>query len=249
MDLSFDQDATGSNSLGEIGVFDFSQQGFSASGTGFEPSASVIKPIANRFTQISPRFDVRQTADKVRVRSFTQNSNLDEFPDSQVSPIYEQTRSEKPVSDNRLAIEASAVDALNDDIIKILSSLDFFESALGDPRVLSEDDYPDLDRLRRIYFNRLTAKPELRAMYEVFKWVSDSLGSLIMQVVPMNSVFLGVSYIIESHIAERAKVRYTFDSVYKQKTSQEAAAKSVQDITGGTSTDVNRAPQTNSIRG
>jgi hypothetical protein len=249
MDLSFDQDATGSNSLGEIGVFDFSQQGFSASGAGFEPSASVIKPIANRFTQISPRFDVRQTTDKVRVRSFTQNANLDEFPDSQVAPIYEQTRSEKPVSDNRLAIEASAVDALNDDIIKILSSLDFFESALGDPRVLSEDDYPDLDRLRRIYFNRLTAKPELRAMYEVFKWVSDSLGGLIMQVVPMNSVFLGVSYIIESHIAERAKVRYTFDSVYKQKTSQENAAKSVQDITGGTSTDVNKAPQTNSIRG
>jgi hypothetical protein len=86
-------------------------------------------------------------------------------------------------------------------------------------------------------------------MYEVFKWVSDSLGSLIVQVVPMNSVFLGVSYIIESHIAERSKVKYTFDSVYKQKTTQEVADKQVKDIAGATSNDVNRAPQTKSIRG
>ena len=248
MDLSFDQEVTGSNSLGEIEIFDFSQNYFTASGRGFEAQKSVIKPDVNRFTQVSTRFDVRQTTEKVRVRSFENVSNLDEFPESQPAPIYEQTKSEKPVSDNRLSIEASSVDALNDDIVKLLSSLDFFEGALGDPRVLNEDDYPDLDKLRRIYFNRLTAKPDLRAMYDVFKWVSDSLGSLILQVVPMNSVFLGISYIIESHIAERSRVRYSFDSVYKKKTVQEISAKSVNDVAGSTASNINSNSTKKSIR-
>jgi hypothetical protein len=148
--------------------------------------------------------------------------------------LYEQTKSETATSDNRLSVEASSVDALNDDIIKLVSSLEFFEAALGDPRVLNEDDYPDLEQLRRIYFNRLVAKPDLRAMYEVFRWVSDALGDLIVQLVPMNSTFLGISYIIESHVAERARVRYYFDDVYKQKTSSQQSSAQVKDPTGST---------------
>jgi hypothetical protein len=76
-------------------------------------------------------------------------------------------------------------------------------------------------------------------MYDVFKWVSDALGALIMQLVPMNSVFLGISYIIESHIAERARVRYFFDDVYKQKTITQQANKQVQDPKGSTASSTN----------
>lgn len=235
MNISCDQDVTGSNSLGGITLIDFSQQGRNASGFGFEPDVSIIKPETYSFSQLSTRFDTRQTSEKVRVRSFSEAQNLIDFPESQPSPIYEQVKSEQPESDSRLSIEASAVDAVNDDIVKLLSSLDFFENALGDPRVLCEDDYPDLDRLRRIYFNRLTAKPDLRAMYDVFKWVSDSLGSLIVQIVPMNSVFLGVSYVVESHVAERARIKYTFDSVYKEKTVTQHRDRSVNDIAATTS--------------
>ena len=234
MDLSFDQDVTGSDVTGSILITDMSQQGRDALGLGFEPSRMVIKPEPHRFTQISTRFDVRQTSEKVRVRSFTEAENLIDFPDSLPAPLYEQTRSETSTSDNRLSVEASSVDALNDDIIKLVSSLDFFEAALGDPRVLNEDDYPDLEQLRRIYFNRLVAKPDLRAMYDVFRWVSDALGDLIVQLVPMNSTFLGISYIIESHVAERARVRYYFDDVYKQKTSSQQSNTQVKDPTGST---------------
>lgn len=239
MELSCDQDVTGSSSSGTILISDFSQQGRNAEGSGFEAQSLVIKPESHRFTQISTRFDVRQTIEKVRIRSLTEGENLLEFPEALPAPIYEQVRSEPATSDSRLSIEASAVDALNDDIIKLISTLDFFEKALGDPRVLNEDDYPDLEKLRKIYFNRLVAKPELRAMYDVFKWVSDALGGLIMQLVPMNSVFLGISYIIESHIAERARVRYFFDDVYKQKTITQQANKQVLDPKGSTASSTN----------
>jgi hypothetical protein len=235
MDLSFDQDVTGSDSLGSISILDMSQQGRNGTGLGFEVNKLVIKPEIQSFTQISTRFDLRQTTDKVRVRSFTEAENLLEFPDALPAPLYAQVKSEPPVSDYRLAIEASAVDALNDDIIKLVATIDFFESAFGDPRVLNEDDYPDLEKLQRVYFNRLISKPDLKAMYEVFKWVSDSLGGLIVQLVPMNSTFLGISYIIESHIAERARVKYNFDSVYKTKTVVEQSQKNVQDPAGSTS--------------
>lgn len=249
MDLSCDQSVTSSNAAGSIVLTDMSQQARDAVGFSFEPSKMVIKPESHRFTQISTRFDVRQTTEKVRVRSFSEAQNLLDFPESLPAPIYEQTRSEISTSDNRLSIEASAVDALNDDIVKLLSSLEFFEKALGDPRVLNEDDYPDLEKLRRIYFNRLVAKPELRAMYDVFRWVSDALGDLILQLVPMNSTFLGISYIIESHVAERARVKYYFDDVYKQKTTTQQSSSQVQDPQGGTSQTPNQQTITYSSRG
>ncbi len=248
MDLSFDQDVTGSDSLGRITILDMSQQGRSAVGQGFEASRLVIKPAIQSFTQISTRFDLRQTSDKVRVRSFTEAENLLAFPDALPAPLYGQVKSETPVSDNRFAVEASAVDALNDDIIKLISTLDFFENALGDPRVMNEDSYPDLEKLQRIYFNRLVSKPDLKAMYDVFKWVSDSLGGLIVQLVPMNSVFLGISYIIESHVAERARVRYYFDSVYKQKTTVEQTQKQISDPQGSTSTQLSSLTSTYTAR-
>jgi hypothetical protein len=30
----------------------------------------------------------------------------------------------------------------------------------------------------------------------------------------MNSVFLGIAYIVESHVAERSRVKYSFDKQY-----------------------------------
>ena len=214
MDVSMDQPVTGTDATGAIQLFDFSQTGLHASGMGFESNKLVLKPDPISFTQVSTRFDVRQTNDKVRIRSLTEADNLELFPDALPAPVYEQIRSEAPISDPRIAIEASAVDALNDDIVKLLSSLDFFDRALGDPRVLNEDHYPQLEALRRVYFNRLTDKPDLKAMYEVFNWVSKSLGDLVAQLVPMNSVFLGIAYIVESHVAERSRVKYSFDKQY-----------------------------------
>ena len=236
MDVSLDQDVTASDTQGQIRFVDFSQQNRGASGFGFEPTVSVIKPEVRSFTQLSTRFDVRQTDEKVRVRSFIEQENLRDFPEALPAPIFEQVRGETPTSDNRLSIEASAVDALNDDMIKIIASLDFFENAMGDPRVLNEEHYPDLEALRRVYFNRLVGKPELRAMYDVFKWVSDALGDLIQQLVPINSVFLGISYVVESHIGERAKVKYYFDNQYRDLSYRVAAASAVNDFNASTST-------------
>jgi len=227
VDLSCDQPITASNTSGEITIFDFSQNGFHAAGAGFEASVKVIKPEIANFTQLSPRFDINQTDIKVRVRSFTSAESLDANPGSLPAPIYEQIKSERPVSDQRIGIEASAVDAINDDIIKLVSSFDFFERALGDPRVQNEDFYPDLEALRRVYFNRLVGKPDLLAMYNVFQWVSSALGDLIKQIVPMNATYLGISYIVESHVAERSRIKYNFDMQYRTLDTNQTVARSV----------------------
>jgi hypothetical protein len=245
MDVSFDQQVTSSDGTGNIRFVDFSQQERGASGFGFEPLQTVIKPDVRSFSQLSTRFDVRQTDEKVRVRSFSEQENLAAFPDALPAPLFEQVRSETPTSDNRLSIEASAVDALNDDMIKVLASLDFFENALGDPRVLNEEHYPDLEALRRVYFNRLVAKPELRAMYDVFKWVSEALGDLIHQLVPINSVFLGISYVVESHIGERAKVKYYFDNQYRDLSYRASIESKTNDF--GASTSKSGAKQADSL--
>jgi hypothetical protein len=48
----------------------------------------------------------------------------------------------------------------------------------------------------------------------MFKWFDTALGSLIEQLVPKKAKFLGVNFVVESHVLERNRFRYLFDDIY-----------------------------------
>ena len=98
--------------------------------------------------------------------------------------------------------------------MRIFGSLDFFDDALGRPNLLFDEFYPDLDQIRKIYFNRLKEKPDLQIFFDMFKWFSSAYGDLIGQLIPKRTKFLGVNFVIESHVIERSKFRYLFDEIY-----------------------------------
>jgi hypothetical protein len=133
-----------------------------------------------------------------------------------VGPIHEIPRSEIPNDDTRFSIDFSIADALNDDIIKIFSTFDEFNSALGNPELIFSPDYPELENMRDIYFNRLTGQVRLRQFFEFFKWFDSVLGisTFIEQLVPRKTRFLGTNFVIESHILERAKLEHMSTDIY-----------------------------------
>ena len=59
------------------------------------------------------------------------------------------------MDNEKFSIDFSIVSTLNEDIITIMSELKFFNDALGNPNLLYSQRYPDIDQLRKIYFNRL----------------------------------------------------------------------------------------------
>ena len=214
VDLSIDQLVTSSNASGEIEIFDFSQNEIFASGSGFEPDKLVVKPETFYFSHLSPKFDISQTDNKVRPRSFKDIESLDEYKYSSLAPVYEVLKSEEPDDDTRFSIEFSSVKALDEDIMNIFSDLVFFDNALGRPNLLFDDIYPDLDQARKVYFNRITEKLNYQSFFEMYRWFNTSLGDAIHQLIPRKTRFLGVNFIIESHVLERSRFRYLFDEIY-----------------------------------
>lgn len=215
-DLSTDQMVTQSNGSGVIVLQDFSQNNIWASGTNFPLTASVIKPQRYYYSFISPYFDEGSTTNKVRVRSYQNFDNVINggLAYSQVAPIYDIEPSEVPTDNTRFSIDFSVVDALNQDIMTIFGSLDYLENAIGNPELVFSGDYPDLETLRNIYFNRLTSKMNLKSFFEFFKWFDTNIGNFITQLVPRKTKYLGVNFTVESHMLERPRFEYQYAESY-----------------------------------
>ena len=213
IDASTDQIVTQSDSSGDISIFDFSQNGFHLTGSGFLSTTSVIRPETFRYSIISPKFDEAISNNKIRVRSFQQFENV-QLHGGQVAPIFETPPSEEPEDDPRFAIDISIVDSLNEDMINIFATLDSLDNIIGAPELIFAEDYPNLQELRDVYFNRLTDKVNLKSFFEFFKWFDASVGMFIEQLIPRKTRFLGTSFVVESHMLERPKFQYQYEDAY-----------------------------------
>jgi hypothetical protein len=213
IDLQMSQPET-SASLDSLSITNFTQELGDAICYGLESEAEAIKNEGIFYSILSPKFDLSQTDEKVRIRGYQRRELIDNSSYAHASPIYEVLKSESPDDDTRFAIEFSSVKALEEDIMSIFSSLEYFDNAIGKPSLLFDEIYPDIEQARKVYFRRLFAKPEFQNYFKMFKWFSNSLGFVIEQMIPKKTKFLGVDFIFESHPLERNRFRYLFDDIY-----------------------------------
>ena len=213
IDMSTDQLETSSDSSGNLMIFDFSQNGLHASASNLGAQQDVIVPTQFNYTLLNPQFDERTASNKIRVRGFDNQLNIDEF-NTLKAPVRSIPITEPVTDDTRFSIEVSSVRALNEDIVAILSSLDFFDNAIGSPELQFSQGYPDLQSLREVYFNRLTDRVNYKNLLEFYKWFDESLAGMVESLVPRNTRFMGINYVIESHMLERTKLRYLQEDIY-----------------------------------
>jgi hypothetical protein len=216
LDVSVDQETTSSSNAGTIQLFDFSQNLYHMSGTSFPVTSTVVVPQRFYYSYISPKFDEAVTENKVRVRSYQNIDNLynDEGFYADTAPVYQLLRSEEPQDNNKFSVDFSVVDALNEDIVKMFATLDELDNALGDPNLLFSPDYPDMNKLMNIYFNRLTDKMNLKGFFEFYKWFDSNIGTYLAQLLPKRTKFRGTNFVVESHMLERAKLEYHYEDIY-----------------------------------
>ena len=214
VDASTDQAITTADSSGLIQIFDYSQNEKHLSGTGFELENTVIKPENFYFNIISPKYDLLQSSNKIRARGFMDADNVKNSANAIQGLVHEIPLYEKFFDDSRFAVEFSSIDALNEDIIKMFSSLDVINNILGQPNLMFSDSYIDLENLQKIYFNRLTGKLDIDAYLGIFKWFDDAYTKIIKQLLPKKTKYMGTNFIIESHMLERNRFRYLFDDIY-----------------------------------
>lgn len=214
IDANVDQAVTQSNTLGKIDIFDFSQNNFHLSGTQFPTGSQVINAERYFYSYISPKIDEASTTNKIRIRSFEKFENVQQTPWAQVTPVFEIPRFEEPTDSTKFTIDFSIVDALNQDIIAIFSTLDELDNILGNPELVFSPDYPGLENLRNVYFNRLTDKINLKNFFDFFQWFDTNIGTFVSQLIPKKTKFYGTNFVIESHMLERPKFQYLFEEIY-----------------------------------
>lgn len=221
-------------SLGSITFIDYSQNGFHLTGSGFPLEADCVKPDIIYYSHISPYYDEAATSDKIRIRSFQDQSLVNATPWASLAPVSEIIKSEQPLDDPRFSIDFSLVDALNRDIVNIFATLDSLDNALGDPTLENSPDYPAFEGIRDVYFNRLVNKLNFKAFFDFFKWFDDSIGTFIEQLIPRKTKFKGTNFVIESHMLERHKVQYYSSEMYLTETQRTRYADSflLQQIEG-----------------
>lgn len=213
IDASCDQATTSSDSAGDVRIFDFSQNYFHLSGSGFGSNKQIIKPFTTSINRISPRFDLQQVSNKVRLRGLENPTNSD--PDYVITgPAYEIYDVNEIVDDVRFAIEHSVVKALNEDIVSTVGNVQYLDDVWGNPAEMFSDSYSGLDHFSSVYFNRLTDKIDMMRTYDVFRWVDIALTNLVESILPKRTKFLGINYIVEPHILERGKLRYRTEQMY-----------------------------------
>jgi len=210
------QGTSSSDGSGNVRLFDFSQNNFHLMGTGFEPNKIVFNTNQLRYTMLNPQFDVAGTTNKVRIRSLQQFDPIKQigYPYASTAPVYNVPENEEVIDDLRFSLEMSLVKALNEDIVNMFSDYQFIENALGRTNLLFSEKYPELDQVRKNYFENTTGKLDIDKYYKLFKWFNDTFSSTIEHMLPSKTKFMGINFVIESHALERHKFKYYYDEIY-----------------------------------
>ena len=208
------QATTASDGSGNFRLFDFSQNELHLDGTGFEANKNVINADYVIRSEWDPKFDVASGDQKVRIRSLQDTSRFNSNPFARSAPAYEVPPDEVSIDDTRFTIDLSTVKALNEDIMTLFSNLDYFDDNLGQPNLIFGESYQEIENLRETYFNNLDNKMDLMTYSNIFKWFNAAYSELVYSMIPSKTKFLGINFVIESHVLERHRLRYLYDQIY-----------------------------------
>lgn len=199
---------------GIISFNDYSENNVAVIGTGFNPQKSVFLGDIYGYSYLSPYFDEYSSTEKIRIRGFNDLEYVKDNPYANLGPVYEVPAGETPQDDVRFSIEFSLIDSLNKDIVNMFATFDALATAIGSPELMFCQDYPDLEKMREIYFNRLNEKMSFRNFFEFYRWFDLSMGNFIEQLVPRKTHFRGMNFVVESHMLERHKMQYNSSEIY-----------------------------------
>ena len=229
------QEISSSDSSGRINIVDISRSsatninndpnelgsaGFV--GYGFTADTEIFAPKQGFYSRIDPNYDITINANKVRIRSVL-DKDLAEEINAESGAIYELDPREPITDDRRFSVEASIVQALNEDIVNVLADNQYINDAMGTPEMMFAMNYPGLERLADKYFYRLTDKINTSEYLKFFKWFDNNFGMLIERMIPRTTEFLGINFVIESHMLERHRFEYKQADVHIDLNSRLAA--------------------------
>jgi len=193
---------------GSFEVVDMSQNNLTLGCTAnIDTSKDFIVDKFINYSIMDSYWDSPGTTNKIRINNYLDERNAErENVHHGILTSLDPTK--QIFDDKRFSIETSVAHPLNEDIVSIFSNLDFFNEVIGGPEHMFATNYSILEKFADRYFNRLDEKIRFNQFYEFFKWFDQNFGEMIDRIVPRTTEFLGVNFVIESHMLERHKLQY-----------------------------------------
>jgi hypothetical protein len=111
---------------------------------------------------------------------------------------------------NALALEFNLIDALNEDISRMLTMMDNWNNIIGLPANRYRDSYPDLEKYRDFYFRKLSGRVNFQRFADFLEFFDKSFVKMIQRLLPARAIFYGEEFVVESHMLERPKVQWAY---------------------------------------
>jgi len=179
--------------IGKIGGYQHAGYAF-----GFATSSSdvIVKENMNSFEFIDPEQVV--SSDLIKILS----------EDDKVFGVVEEAPS------YHYSIEKSMYDAVSSQMLDFFAGAADFNNVIGHPVHRYRHRYKDLEKLREIFFRRVSSVSQVEKFLDYYKWFDQSLTTIISQLVPATARFSDdILNVVESHVLERNKYQTQFPTI------------------------------------
>lgn len=111
------------------------------------------------------------------------------------------------------AFEKSMYGIVSQEMVNYFGTIVEFNNLIGDVVNKYRGDYKGLRLLRQLFFEKIQNNPDLDKFIEYYKWIDNSLGIFLQQLVPASAdVSDEIRTVVEDHILSRSK----YDHKYPQ---------------------------------
>ena len=128
-------------------------------------------------------------------------------------------------------VEKSMHRAISEEMLDFFAGVVDFNNVIGETVNRYRGRYKSLEKLREIFFRRVTSVSDVEKFIDYYKWFDDALALIMGQLMPASSEFTADVYnTIESHVLERNKYQSQYPTLETKSPDLEAAIQSIVEL-------------------
>jgi len=186
------------NNFGWLGK----QAGYQHTGYGYGFAASSTDVVRRQAINAFRFIDPEQVNASDMVQILSDDDKTFGTTDTYMAPDYYYT------------LEKSLYNAISEEMLDFFAGVVDFNNVIGAPVNRYRERYKDLEKLREVFFRKVTTIAEVERFIGYYKWFDDAIAQIVDQLMPASSDFKAdVMNVVESHVLERNKYQTKYPTL------------------------------------
>ncbi len=140
------------------------------------------------------------------------------------------TREHRPIN-HFYSFEKSMYQEISGDMIDMFSTVKDFNHLIGQPVNRYRQNYKHMEKLRELFFERVSNTPDIEKFVDFYKWIDDAVSIILLQLIPASANTSDrIRTMIESHVLERNKYWSKFPTLEMKQSDPLANAAGINEL-------------------